>query len=548
MRHQKQYKELTQTPMNNRSLTLSQEFQPIDLETSFLENEAHHRWLLTSCIAGVTGTLIVGSIVLGLFGRNASPPNANAAIPPQTQLENQAPEPTSQANLKTATVPKTQVLAERDLTGGYAYPKITTDELPYSNDRTTVLDAEIQSVSNENENITTITKTPPPEPVDETFDLSKGITLVDELANRGVARATAQALVDSIEPVLPAKMIKTGTKFEVTFDRQIDFYGREVTFPVSLSFNPGPKETISVDSDEDGQFTAQIEGKDDGAKSQYAEKPQITQFRIRTQVGSSLYATAKDNLVPANIVSEFTRVFSYDVDFQREVSGADTFEVFYGNSLTGSSSKRKVLHYAKLTNDGATKTYFRFTSADGQTDYFDENGRSASRSLLKTPISGAKLTSGFGVRVHPLLGYTKMHEGVDFGASTGTPIHAAGAGIIDIAGRHGGYGNAIVIKHNSKFKSLYAHMSRFADGIRPGVRVNQGQVIGYVGSTGRSTGPHLHYEVRINDKPTNPMLVRASGGKQLSGKDLLAFRINKERIFAMMKDAPSAAQVAQANQ
>ena len=141
-----------------------------------------------------------------------------------------------------------------------------------------------------------------------------------------------------------------------------------------------------------------------------------------------------------------------------------------------------------------------------------------------------------------------MHEGVDFGASTGTPIHAAGAGVIDISGRHGGYGNTIVIKHNAKFKTLYGHLSRFADGIRPGVRVNQGQVIGYVGSTGRSTGPHLHYEVRINDHPTNPMLIRASGGRQLAGKDLMAYRINKDRIVAMMKDAPSAVQVAQTNQ
>jgi murein DD-endopeptidase MepM/ murein hydrolase activator NlpD len=548
LKNQRQNRQLIQQPTSGRTLPLAKEFQSIDLETSFLEDEAQHRWLLTSCIAGVTGTLIVGSVVLGLFGRNASPPDANAAIAPAAELANVAASEVASANLKTATVPKTEVLAERDLSGGYAYPQITNDELPYGNEQTTVLDAEIQSVSNENENITTITKTPPPEPVDESFDLAKGRSLVDELANRGVARATAQALVDSIEPVLPAKMIKAGTKFEVTFDRQIDFYGREVTFPVSLSFNPGPKETISVDSDEDGQFTAQIVGKDDGAKSQYAEKPKINQFRMRSQVGSSLYATAKDNLIPDYIVSEFTRVFSYDVDFQRQVSGSDTFEVFYGNSLSGSSSKRKVLHFAKLTNDGTTKTYFRFTSADGQTDYFDENGRSASRALLKTPISGAKLTSGFGVRVHPLLGYTKMHEGVDFGASMGTPIHAAGAGVIDIAGRHGGYGNTIVIKHNEKFKTLYGHMSRFADGIRRGVRVNQGQVIGYVGSTGRSTGPHLHYEVRIKDKPTNPMLIRASGGKQLAGKDLLAFRINKERILAMMKDAPSAAQVAQANQ
>lgn len=544
MRKQSPSQHVIRQPAASRLVPLADDFDPIDLETSFLEENTHHRWLLTSCIAGITGTLIVGGVVLGLFGHNASPPDAAAAIDPQTQNTTSS-SPITQANLKSAT--KTEVLAERDLNGGFAYPEITTDELPYGNEQTTVLDAEIQSVSEENENITTITKTPPPEPVDESFELVSGTTLAQELTNRGVSKATAQALMASIEPVFPAKLIKSGTKFEVTFDRQIDFYGREVTFPVELTFKSGPNESITVDSDEDGQFTAQIDGKSDGSKSQYAEKPTVTQFRTRTQVGASLYATAKDNLIPDYIVSEFTRVFSYDVDFQRQVAASDTFELFYGKSLAGSSSKRKVLHYAKLTNDGTTKSYFRFTSADGQTDYFDENGRSAARALLKTPISGARLTSGFGMRVHPLLGYSKMHEGVDFGAAMGTPIHAAGAGVIDIAGRHGGYGNVVVIKHNEKFKTMYAHMQRFATGIRAGVRVNQGQVVGYVGSTGRSTGPHLHYEVRINDRPTNPMAIRASGGKQLAGKDLLNFRTNKIKVLALMQDAPSAAQVAQAN-
>jgi murein DD-endopeptidase MepM/ murein hydrolase activator NlpD len=541
-------KRIVRQPAQVQLAPIVKEFDPIDLHASFLEESTHHRWLLTSCIAGITGTLIVGGAVLGLFGHNASPRQAVAAVETQGEITSTLRKPTALVDVQSATAPKTEVLAERDLNGGYAYPEITTDELPYGNAQTTVLDAEIQSVANENENITTISKTPPPEPVDESFVLQSGRTLAQELTNRGVSKSAAQALVASLEPVIPANMIKAGTKFEVTFDRQIDFYGREVTFPVQLSFKPGPKETITVDSDEDGQFVAQIDGKDDGSKSQYAEKPKVNQFRTRSQVGPSLYATAKDNMIPDYIVSEFTRVFSYDVDFQRQVAADDTFELFYGNPLSGSSSKRKVLHFARLTNDGTTKTFYRFTSADGQTDYFDENGRSASRALLKTPISGAKLTSRFGMRVHPLLSYTKMHTGVDFGASSGTPIHAAGSGVIDLAGRHGGYGNVIVLKHNSKYKTMYAHMSRFADGIRQGVRVNQGQVIGYVGSTGRSTGPHLHYEVRINDQPVNPTAIRATGGKQLAGKDLMRFRINKDRVLAMMQTAPSAAQVAQANQ
>ncbi len=539
---------IVRKPARSQLVPIAKEFNPIDLEASFLEDSTHHRWLLTSCIAGITGTLIIGGAVLGLFGRNASPPEATAAVQASGEITSAIKKPTDLANLKSATAPKTEVVAERDLKGGFAYPVITSDELPYGNAKTTVLDAEIQSVADENENITTISKTPPPEPVDESFELAKDSTLAEELTSRGVSSAAAQALVASLDAVLPSKMIKAGTKFEVTFDRQFDFYGREVTFPVQLSFQPGPKETITVDSDEDGQFTAQIEGKEDGVKSQYAEKPAVTQFRAQSRVGPSLYATAKDNLIPDYIVSEFTRVFSYDVDFQRQVAASDTFDLFYGNPLTGSSSKRKVLHFAKLSTDGITKTYFRFTTADGQTDYFDQDGRSASRALLKTPISGAKLTSGFGMRVHPLLGYTKMHTGTDFGAPTGTPIHAAGSGVIEIAGRENGYGNVVVIKHNERFKTMYAHMSRFAQGIRPGVHVNQGQVFGYVGTTGRSTGPHLHYEVHINDRPVNPMTIRATGGRQLAGADLQRFQVNKDRIIAMMQNAPSAAQVAQSNQ
>ena len=512
-----------------------------DLETSFLEEGVNQRWLLTSCIAGIAGTLIIGGTMLGLFGHNARPIEASAAV--QTKPEILA----SVSPLKLAK-PNLEVLAERDLNGGFAYPKITSNELPYGTDKTTVLDAEIQSVANEGENITTITKTPPPEPVDESFQLGRNETLASELANRGVPQATAQALAAAIEPIYPIARIQAGTKFEVTFDRQIDFYGREVTFPVELTFKTNSNETVTVDSDEDGQFSAQIDGAPDPEAPKVVEKPVVTQFRSVAQIGAGLYSTAKDNKIPDYIVSEFTRVFSYDVDFQRQVKPNDTFELFFGNPFTGTSSKRKVLHYAKLTSDGETRVYYRFTTTDGQTSYFDENGRSAARSLLKTPVSGARLTSGFGMRVHPLLGYSKMHTGVDFGAPQGTPIHAGGDGVIYQAGRETGFGNTIVIQHNGKYKTLYAHMRGFAAGIRAGVHVNQGQVIGYVGSTGRSTGPHLHYEVRIDDRPIDPTSIRTAGGSQLAGKDLLNFRLNKQKVLAMMQNAPSAAQVAQANQ
>ncbi len=491
--------------------------------------------------------------MLGLFGHNAAPLQANAAVnrAAEVQIEPVQPGKLTGQSLTTAQPPqsahdgKTEVLPERELAGNWAYPEITENELPYSESNTMVLDADIDAVENENDNITEITKSPPPEPVDETFKLAKGGDLKRALIDRGVSKNAAEELVRSIDPVLPSKLIKPGTTFDVTFDRQIDFYGREVIFPVELSFKPGPKETILVIADEDGNFEAAISGKGEGAKSQYAI---VDNYQASIKVGSSLYTSAKDNKIPDYIVSEFTRIFSYDVDFQNQIAPSDDFKLLFGKPLTGSSSKRKVLHFAQLNYGDKTKNYYRFTSTDGQTDYYDENGRSAARSLLKTPISGVKITSGFGMRRHPLLRYSKMHTGVDFGAPTGTPIRAAGSGIVDLAGRHGAYGNTIVLKHGEKYKTLNAHMSRLAAGIRAGTRVNQGQVIGYVGTTGRSTGPHLHYEVRVSDRPVNPTAIRAAGGKQLAGKELAKFRGIKARVVAMMQTAPTSTQLASAGQ
>lgn len=512
-------------------------------DDSFPDEPVHHRWLLTTCIAGVAGSIAIGGLVLGFFGENAAPRDAYAAVAPQAGVAGEAKvRPLATASLAP---PVVEVVPERDLNGDNVYPEITSEDLPYGEGKTMVLDAEIRASESEADNITTISKTPPAEPTDETFTIASGRTLVDELVDRGVKVEVAQSLASAIEPIFPARLMKAGTEFELTLDRQQDFYGRDAIFPVELSFKPGPKETITVQADDDGHFTASLEGKKDGTKSQYA---QITQFRAKARVGSSLYATAQDNKVPDYIISEFTRVFSYDVDFQRQVKPSDTFEVFYGNPLTGSSTKRKVMHYAQLTLDGVTKTYYRYVTSDGQVDYLDESGKSASKALLKTPVSGSKITSGFGMRVHPLLGYTKMHTGLDFGVPYGTPIRAAGSGTVEIAGRHGAYGIAVELRHNKTFETLYAHMSKLANGIRPGSTVNQGQVIGYVGATGRATGPHLHYEVRIAGHPMNPLNVKATGGRLLAGKELQNFRLYKQRVLAMMKSAPSALQVAEASQ
>ncbi len=538
-----------------RPFVKSQFVEPIDPFDR--EDAPASRWMLTTCIAGIAGSLIIGGALLGLFGENAVPNGAFASIAPADQNSVRALKSSMGGNLidavnlkplkemSVAFQPKVEValvVPERDLDEDFAYPSITSQDLPYGDSKTVVLDAEIEASAAEDENITTITKTPPPEPVDESIVLAKGHSLVDALVDRGVARAVAESLAKALDPVFPARMLKDGMQFDLTLDQQQDFYGRYVIFPVRLAFKPGPKEEIVIEADEDGRFVAMVDGEEAKRLSRYAN---ITQFKTRAKVGSSLYATAKDNKVPDYITSELSRIFAYDVDFQRQVKASDTFEVFFGNPLTGSSTKRKVLHYAQLTLAGKTRTYYRYTTADGQTDYFDEKGRSATKSLLKTPVSGARLTSGFGMRRHPLLGYSKMHAGVDFGVPYGTPIRAAGAGAVELAGRNGAYGIVVKLQHNKKYETVYAHMSKLAAGIRRGAKVNQGQIIGYVGSTGRSTGPHLHYEVRVNDRPVNPSRINAAGAKQLAGKDLANFKQHKMKIAALMQSAPSATQVAQ---
>jgi murein DD-endopeptidase MepM/ murein hydrolase activator NlpD len=532
------------------------------------DEPSSNRWLLTTCVAGLAGAIVIGSALLGFIGNEKGGDQALASVNPADfwqrtgsiikgnydgeNAEVVALRPYSEVSIAyrpDARDPaeKVVVIPARELSGSIAgqYPSVSADVLPYgAGDRTMVLDQSVEIGSLDPTNITTIAKTPPPEPVDATIVLAKNETLSDRLTALGVTIESARSLAKAIEPVYPQQLLKAGQRFEVTLDKHQDFYGNDVIFPVRLSFSPGPHEGIVVESDEDGQFTARIDGAREGTRSRYAAE--APQYRARASIGSSLYATAKDQGVPDYIINEMMRVYAFDVDFQRQVRTGHEFEVFYGNPTTGTSTKRKVLHYASLEFSGGQKTYYRFTTPDdGHTDYFDETGRSATKGLLRTPVSGARLTSGFGMRKHPLLGYSKMHAGVDFGVPQGTPIKAAGSGVVEEAGRSGAYGIMVKVGHEGGYRTLYAHMSRLAEGLRPGAKVNQGQIIGYVGSTGRSTGPHLHYEVRVKDRPVNPMKVRVAGGRQLDGKILEAFRKHQSKIVAMMKEAPEATQIAQ---
>ena len=262
----------------------------------------------------------------------------------------------------------------------------------------------------------------------------------------------------------------------------------------------------------------------------------------------SIYETALRDKVPPAVIEDMVRIYSYDVDFQRKVQPGDSFEVFYAGEDEGSTitEKNDVL-YASLTVGGETKKYYRFqTPDDAIVDYYDESGKSAKKFLVRKPVASAIMRSGFGIRRHPILGYVKMHTGVDWATPYGTPIFSAGNGVIEKAEWEGGYGKYVRIKHNNGYETAYGHMSAFAKGMEPGTRVRQGQVIGFVGSTGRSTGAHVHYEILVNGRFVDPMRVKLPRGRSLEGPILAGFEKERDRLDNMMNNRNGSARVSDA--
>jgi murein DD-endopeptidase MepM/ murein hydrolase activator NlpD len=256
----------------------------------------------------------------------------------------------------------------------------------------------------------------------------------------------------------------------------------------------------------------------------------------------SIYETALRNRVPQAVIDELVRVYSYDIDFQRKARPGDSLEVLYSGDEDNGDAKPDVV-FASLTVAGELRKYYRFTSPDdGVVDYYDETGKSAKKFLVRKPVSDGMMRSGFGSRRHPILGYTKMHTGVDWAAPMGTPIYASGNGTIEKAGWESGYGKYIRIKHNYGYESAYGHMTAFARGIEPGVKVRQGQVIGYVGSTGLSTGAHVHYEIIVNGRLVDPMRIKVPRGRVLEGATLASFEHERDKIEGMMNQPTRAAQ------
>ena len=252
---------------------------------------------------------------------------------------------------------------------------------------------------------------------------------------------------------------------------------------------------------------------------------------VKKVITNNLYSSAVSSGVEPNIIVEFARIFGFEVDFQRDIRKGDWFKILYEKFEDDNNKVRdtgKIIYASMFVNGEEINLYnFKYKNEE---DYYDINGKSITKSLMKTPINGARLSSSFGMRKHPILGYNKMHRGTDFAAPSGTPIMASGSGTVTRARWCGGGGNCVKIKHNSTYETIYAHMKAFAKGIKEGKKVKQGQIIGYVGSTGLSTGPHLHYEVVINGKKVNSQKLKLPSGKTLKGDERKQFELDRIKI------------------
>jgi len=371
-----------------------------------------------------------------------------------------------------------------------------------------------------------------PPSIERRVVVSKGDTLNDILLRQGVPAPEAHDALAAMRNMLDPRALKPGVELKLTFAPEAD--GQSRLMKVSLPTSPA--ETVKVERD----------GKDAFSGSRIAHP--LTRRLVRTEgtVRSSLYEDAIASSVPANLLVELIRAFSYDVDFQREMQPGDRFEVVFEQFMDarGELAKTGNVVYAELTLSGHRFKIYRFEREKGFVDYFNAKGESVRKALLRTPIDGARISSGYGMRLHPILGYTTMHKGVDFAAPTGTPIMAAGDGVVQLAGGRGNYGIYLRVSHNGEYSTAYAHMSGIARGIRVGSHVHQGEVIGYVGSTGLATGPHLYYEVLVHDRQINPLSVRLPTGVKLAGKELQAFLAMKDATDASIAALPLPAKVA----
>jgi len=350
--------------------------------------------------------------------------------------------------------------------------------------------------------------------VEKKIEILQGDTFVSILENLNFKQKKIYEIISKIEETYDLKKIKTGeiiSVFENNFAeiKKIEFFKNNETI-------------ISVNLDKEINLNI-IEL----TKNSFIESKEYT-------ISESLFSDGIKNDVSSDILVKIIRLFSFDLDFQRDIRVDTVVSISYEFDEIVETGRLEYndIKYASIIIDGKQLEYFKFITDDGYVDYFNREGKNVKKSILKTPLDGARISSNFGMRKHPISGFNKMHKGVDFAAPTGTPIYAGGNGIVEYVGKNGGYGKYIRIRHNNGYKTAYAHLSNYKKGISKGVRVNQGEVIGYVGSTGNSTGPHLHYEIIYQNKHINPLKLKLPSGKILEGKELEKFKEEYKIIYA----------------
>ena len=350
--------------------------------------------------------------------------------------------------------------------------------------------------------------------VEKKIEILQGDTFVSILESLNFEQENIYEIISEIENFFDLKKIKTGeiiSVFENSFGeiKKIEFFKNSETI-------------ISVNLDKEINLNIR-----ELTKDSFVESKEYT-------ITESLFSDGIKNGVSPDILVKIISLFSFDLDFQRDIRVDTVVSISYefDEIIETGKLEYKDIKYASIIIDGKQLEYFKFITDDGYTDYFNRDGKNVKKSILKTPLDGARISSNFGMRKHPISGFNKMHKGVDFAAPTGTPIYAGGNGIVEYVGRNGGYGKYIRIRHNNGYKTAYAHLSNYKKGISKGVRVNQGEVIGYVGSTGNSTGPHLHYEIIYQNKHINPLKLKLPSGKILEGKELEKFKEEYKIIYA----------------
>ena len=369
--------------------------------------------------------------------------------------------------------------------------------------------------------------------------VARGDTLSGLLQRHGAGRAEANAMTSSMGQIFPANSLRHGQELQLTLEHSAANPDRREPTSFSIMSENG-KHIVTVTRRSSGDYSASRTPVRD-----YAALRKIIEEKVSGPRASTLYASVYHSALLQNVPSEtilrILRVNAYQTDFGRRIRAGDTIELFFGfNNKNFAEGPPGELLYTKITSGGETARFYRFRTADSEIDFYDEEGNNSKRFLTRKPVRGSsvRLSSGYGMRYHPLLNRRRMHAGVDWAGPAGTPIMAAGRGVIEIAGRKGQYGNFVRIRHANGYKTSYAHMRRFARGVKAGAKVRQGQVIGYIGSTGLSSGPHLHYEVLVNSRHVNPMTIKVPRERQLKGRELIEYQRERARIDELMRRAP----------